>query len=50
MIQVKDVVKSFDGNVVLDHVSANFEDGKVNMMPVQPAISMLPTFRVFPPG
>jgi phospholipid/cholesterol/gamma-HCH transport system ATP-binding protein len=32
MIQVKDVVKSFDGNVVLDHVSANFEDGKVNMI------------------
>ena len=32
MIQVKDVVKSFDGNVVLDHVSADFEDGKVNMI------------------
>jgi phospholipid/cholesterol/gamma-HCH transport system ATP-binding protein len=32
MIQVKDVVKSFEGNVVLDHVSANFEDGKVNMI------------------
>jgi phospholipid/cholesterol/gamma-HCH transport system ATP-binding protein len=32
MIQVKDVVKSFDGNVVLNHVSANFEDGKVNMI------------------
>ena len=29
MIQVKDVVKSFDGNVVLDHISADFEDGKV---------------------
>ena len=32
MIQVRDVVKSFDGNVVLNHVSANFEDGKVNMI------------------
>ena len=32
MIQVKDVVKSFDGKVVLNHVSANFEDGKVNMI------------------
>ena len=32
MIQVKDVVKSFDGNVVLNHVSATFEDGKVNMI------------------
>ena len=32
MIQVQDVVKSFDGNVVLNHVSADFEDGKVNMI------------------
>ena len=32
MIQVKDILKSFEGNVVLDHVSANFEDGKVNMI------------------
>ena len=32
MIQVKDVVKSFDGTVVLNHVSAEFEDGKVNMI------------------
>ena len=32
MIQVKDIVKSFEGNVVLNHVSANFEDGKVNMI------------------
>ena len=32
MIQVKNVVKSFDGNVVLNHVSADFEDGKVNMI------------------
>ena len=32
MIQVRDVVKSFDGNVVLNHISANFEDGKVNMI------------------
>ena len=32
MIQVKDIVKSFDGSVVLNHVSADFEDGKVNMI------------------
>ena len=32
MIQVKDVVKSFDGNTVLNHISADFEDGKVNMI------------------
>ena len=32
MIQVKDIVKSFEGNVVLNHVSADFEDGKVNMI------------------
>ena len=32
MIQVKNVVKSFDGNVVLNHVSADFQDGKVNMI------------------
>ena len=32
MIQVKDIVKSFEGNVVLNHVSAGFEDGKVNMI------------------
>ena len=32
MIQVKDIVKSFEGNVVLDHISADFEDGKVNMI------------------
>ena len=32
MIQVKDIVKSFEGNVVLDHVSADFEDGKVTMI------------------
>ena len=32
MIEVKDIVKSFDGTVVLDHVSAKFEDGKVNMI------------------
>ena len=32
MIQVKDIVKSFEVNVVLDHVSADFEDGKVNMI------------------
>ncbi len=32
MIQVKDIVKSFEGNLVLNHVSADFEDGKVNMI------------------
>lgn len=32
MIQVKDVMKSFDGNVVLNHITATFEDGKVNMI------------------
>jgi len=32
MIQVKDIVKSFDGNVVLNHISADFHDGAVNMI------------------
>ena len=32
MIEVKDIVKSFDGNVVLNHVSTTMEDGKVNMI------------------
>lgn len=32
MIEIKDVVKSFDGNVVLDHVNTTFYDGKVNMI------------------
>ena len=32
MIEVKDIVKSFEGNVVLDHVSATFRDGEVNMI------------------
>ncbi|MBR6116042.1 MAG: ATP-binding cassette domain-containing protein [Paludibacteraceae bacterium] len=32
MIEVKDIVKSFDGTVVLDHVSTTLEDGKVNMI------------------
>ncbi|MCR4664638.1 MAG: ATP-binding cassette domain-containing protein [Paludibacteraceae bacterium] len=32
MIEVKDIVKSFDGNVVLDHISADLPDGKVNMI------------------
>ncbi len=32
MIEVKDIVKSFDGTVVLDHVSTVLEDGKVNMI------------------
>ena len=32
MIEVKDIVKSFDGNVVLDHVSTTMRDGEVNMI------------------
>ncbi len=32
MIQAIDIVKSFDEQLVLDHVSATFEDGKVNMI------------------
>ncbi len=32
MIEAIDVVKSFDGTVVLDHVSATMQDGKVNMI------------------
>jgi len=32
MIEVKDIVKSFDGNVVLDHVSTTLRDGEVNMI------------------
>ncbi len=32
MIEVKDVVKSFDGNVVLDHISTEMHDGEVNMI------------------
>ena len=32
MIEVKDVVKSFDGNVVLNHVSTEMRDGQVNMI------------------
>ena len=32
MIEAKDIVKSFDGNVVLDHVSATLNDGEVNMI------------------
>ncbi len=32
MIEVKDIVKSFEGNVVLDHVSAEMRDGEVNMI------------------
>ena len=32
MIQVRDLVKSFDGNVVLNHISADFHDGEVNMI------------------
>ena len=32
MIEVKNIVKSFDGNVVLDHVSTEMRDGEVNMI------------------
>ena len=32
MIEVKDIVKSFDGHVVLDHVSTTLRDGEVNMI------------------
>jgi len=32
MIEVKDVVKSFEGNTVLNHVNATFRDGEVNMI------------------
>ena len=32
MIEVNDIVKSFEGNVVLDHVSAELRDGEVNMI------------------
>lgn len=32
MIECKDIVKTFDDLLVLDHVNATFEDGKVNMI------------------
>ena len=32
MIQVNDIVKSFDGTVVLNHVSTELKDGQVNMI------------------
>ena len=32
MIQVQDIVKSFEGNVVLNHVSTEMRDGEVNMI------------------
>ncbi|MBR1929787.1 MAG: ATP-binding cassette domain-containing protein [Paludibacteraceae bacterium] len=32
MIDVKNIIKSFDGNVVLNDVSTSFQDGKVNMI------------------
>ena len=32
MIEVRDVVKSFDGNVVLNHISTEMHDGQVNMI------------------
>ena len=32
MIEVKDIVKSFEGNIVLNHVSTTMRDGEVNMI------------------
>lgn len=32
MISVQDIVKSFDGTTVLDHISVDFLDGKTNMI------------------
>ena len=32
MIEVKDIVKSFEDHVVLDHVSTTMRDGEVNMI------------------
>lgn len=32
MIEVKDIVKSFDGAMVINHVSAEMHDGQVNMI------------------
>ena len=32
MIEIKDIVKSFDGNVVLNHVTTEMRDGEVNMI------------------
>ena len=32
MIEVKNIVKSFEGNLVLDHVSTTLRDGEVNMI------------------
>jgi phospholipid/cholesterol/gamma-HCH transport system ATP-binding protein len=32
MIEIKDIVKSFEGNMVLDHVSTVMKDGEVNMI------------------
>ena len=32
MIEIKDIVKSFDGEVVLNHVSTEMRDGEVNMI------------------
>ncbi|MCQ2347231.1 MAG: ATP-binding cassette domain-containing protein [Paludibacteraceae bacterium] len=32
MITVNDIVKSFDGNVVLNHISTTLHDGQVNMI------------------
>ncbi len=32
MIEVKDIVKSFDGTVVLNHITTTLKDGQVNMI------------------
>ena len=32
MIEVKDVCKSFDGRLILDHVNVTFEEGKTNLV------------------
>jgi len=32
MIEIRDIVKSFEGNMVLDHVSTVMKDGEVNMI------------------
>ena len=32
MIEIKDIVKSFDGTVVLNHITTSLQDGQVNMI------------------
>ena len=32
MIEIKDIVKSFDGTVVLNHITTTLQDGQVNMI------------------